>query len=29
MTTQPFDERVQKLSAYLPLSKTAGSNAHF
>lgn len=28
MTTQPFDERVQRLSAYLPFSKTAGSDAH-
>jgi len=28
MTTQPFDEKVQKLSAYLPFSKTAGSDAH-
>ena len=28
MTTQPFDERVQRLSAYLPFAKTAGSDAH-
>lgn len=28
LTTQPFDERVQRLSAYLPFSKTAGSDAH-
>ena len=28
MTTQPFDERVQRLSAYLPFSQTAGSDAH-
>ena len=28
MTTQPWDERVQRLSAYLPFSKTAGSDAH-
>jgi hypothetical protein len=28
MTTQPFDEKVQRLSAYLPFAKTAGSNAH-
>ncbi len=28
MTTQPFDEKVQKLSAYLPFAKTAGSDAH-
>lgn len=28
MSTQPFDKRVQRLSAYLPFSKTAGSDAH-
>ena len=28
MTTQPFDERVKRLSAYLPFAKTAGSDAH-
>jgi hypothetical protein len=28
MTTQPFDERVKRLSAYLPFSQTAGSDAH-
>ena len=28
MTTQPFDEKVQRLSAYLPFAKTAGSDAH-
>jgi predicted metal-dependent phosphoesterase TrpH len=28
MTTQPFDERVQRLSAYLPFAQTAGSDAH-
>ena len=28
MTTQPFDEKVQKLSVYLPFAKTAGSDAH-
>jgi len=28
MTTQPFDERVQRLSAYLPFSQTAGSDVH-
>ena len=28
MTTQPFDERAQKISAYLPFSQTAGSDAH-
>lgn len=28
MTTQPWDERVQRLSAYLPFSQTAGSDAH-
>jgi predicted metal-dependent phosphoesterase TrpH len=28
MTTQPFDERVQKISSYLPFAKTAGSDAH-
>jgi predicted metal-dependent phosphoesterase TrpH len=28
MTTQPFDERAQRLSAYLPFAKTAGSDAH-
>jgi len=28
MTTQPFDDRVQKISAYLPFSQTAGSDAH-
>ena len=28
MTTQPFDEKVQKISSYLPFAKTAGSDAH-
>src|SRR5215204_1944167 len=28
MTTQPFDEKVQKISVYLPFAKTAGSDAH-
>ena len=28
MTTQPFDEKVQRLSAYLPFAQTAGSDAH-
>lgn len=28
MSTQPFDKRVQRLSAYLPFAKTAGSDAH-
>jgi predicted metal-dependent phosphoesterase TrpH len=28
MTTQPFDERVKRLSAYLPFAKMAGSDAH-
>jgi len=28
MTTQPFDGMVLKLSQYLPLAKTAGSDAH-
>jgi hypothetical protein len=28
MTTQPFDSMVQKVSEYLPLAKTAGSDAH-
>ena len=28
MITQPIDERVQRLSAYLPFAKTAGSDAH-
>jgi len=28
MTTQPFDDRVKRLSAYLPFGKTAGSDAH-
>ena len=28
MTTQPFDDRVKKMSAYLPFSQTAGSDAH-
>jgi len=28
MTTQPFDETVQKVSGYLPFAKTAGSDAH-
>jgi len=28
MSTQPFNQRVQRLSAYLPFSKTAGSDAH-
>lgn len=28
MTTQPFDERVKKISAYLPFAQTAGSDAH-
>ncbi|HSG43211.1 MAG TPA: PHP-associated domain-containing protein [Anaerolineales bacterium] len=28
MTTQPWDERVQRLSAYLPFSRTAGIDAH-
>jgi predicted metal-dependent phosphoesterase TrpH len=28
MTTQPFDAIVQKISAYLPFAKTAGSDAH-
>jgi hypothetical protein len=28
MTTQPFDGMVHKISEYLPLAKTAGSDAH-
>ncbi len=28
MTTQPFDSMVQKVSEYIPLAKTAGSDAH-
>jgi len=28
MTTQPFDAMVQKVSEYIPLAKTAGSDAH-
>lgn len=28
MTTQPFDAMVHKVSEYLPLAKTAGSDAH-